>query len=104
VPILRGSRYQGVPITGIRTDDGKERKFINDRRIFSLDDVREDALEHTLVGGEQLDNLADLYYKDDKLYWLIADVNDILFPLDIEAGQVIIIPNPDLVADLGLGT
>ena len=104
MPILRGSRYQGVPITGVRTADGKERKFINDRRIFSIDDVREDAIEHTIIGGQQLDNLADIYYKDDKLYWLIADVNDILFPLDIVPGQVVIVPNPDLVADLGLGT
>lgn len=102
--ILRGSRYAGIPITGLRTTDGKERKYINDRRIYSIDDVGEDAIEHTIVGGQQLDTLADLYYKDDKLYWLIADVNNILFPLDITPGQIVIVPNPDLVADLGLGT
>ena len=101
--ILRGSRYQGVPITGVRNVEGNERKFINDRRIFSLDDVGEDAIEHTLVGGEELDSLASRYYDDDKLYWLIADVNDILFPFDVEPGQVIVVPNPDIVRDLGLG-
>lgn len=101
--ILRGSRYQGVPITGVRTTDGVERKFLNDRKIFSLDDVRDDAIEHTIVGGQQLDTLAEIYYKNDKLYWLIADVNDILYPLDIVPGQIVIVPNPDLVAGLGLG-
>jgi len=104
VPILRGSRYQGVALTGIKDQDGKERKLINDRRIFSIKDVGEDAIEHTIVGQQQLDNLAEIYYKDDKLWWVIADVNDIFFMLDVVPGQTVIVPNPDIIADLGLGS
>ena len=99
--VLRGSRYEGVPYTGIQTEDCQIKKFLHDRRIISLDDVKTTAVEHTIVGEQQLDTLANLYYKDERLWWVIADVNDILFPLDVEPGQVVLIPDPavSLLAD-----
>ena len=104
MPIFRGSRYEGVPYTGVKTRDGKTRKFLHDRRVFTQDDIGERAFEHVVVGQEQLDGLANLYYNDQNLWWLIADVNNIFFALDIQPGDILFIPEKDLVAELGLLT
>ena len=98
--IFRGSRYERVPFTGIKTVDGKTRKMLHDRRIFSLDDVTDSSIEHTIEGDEALDSLAERYYGDDRLWWVIADVNDILFAFDFSPGDIIIIPDPNIVRDL----
>lgn len=102
MPIFSGSRYEGVDITGIKSLDGKSRKFLHDRRIYSKEDVGSNSFEHTVAGGEQLDSLADSFYGDQNLWWLIADVNDILFALDLQPGQILTIPTKALVIELGL--
>lgn len=100
--ILRGSRFQGVAYTGIKTDDGCSRKVLALRRHFTAQDISDRAIEHVVEGEEQLDTLAERYYRDERLWWLIADVNEILFPLDIPVGTVLIVPDPAVLADLGL--
>jgi hypothetical protein len=94
--IVQGSRYEGVDITGIRTVDGKERKFLHDRRVFSMADVGANGFEYEIKGEETLDAIADRFYGDDKLWWLIADVNNILFAFDVQPGDTIIIPDPNI--------
>lgn len=100
MPIYSGSRYQGVDYTGTLDRNGKERKLLHDRRIFSLDDVKDDAIEHTVSGKERLDTIADTYYQDEDLWYLIADVNDVFYKDDVVPGQVLVIPNPEIVDDL----
>ena len=102
MPILSGSRHEGVPYTGIKTTDGKIRKFLHDRRVYSQEDVGENAIEHIVQGEETLDSLADRYYNDDTLWWLLADVNNIFFAFDLEPGQTLTIPDPSILADLGI--
>ena len=101
MPIFSGSRYEGVDITGIKTLDGNIRKFLHDRRIFSREDIGPDSIEHVVSGDEQLDGLAETFYGDQNLWWLIADVNDIHFALDLAPGQRLLIPSPAVVAELG---
>ena len=55
---------------------------------------------HVVVEGDRLDLIAYRYYKEliveaDKYYWLIADANDILNPLDLSSyiGREIVIPD-----------
>ena len=91
---------QGVPFTGIKTVDGKTRKFLHDRRIFSKEDIGENAIEYVVQGDEELDSIADKFYGDDTLWWLIADVNDIEFIFDVAAGDIILIPTPFIVTEL----
>lgn len=100
--IFSGSRYQGVAYTGVKALDGSVRKFLHDRRIYSLRDVGNSSFEYVVQGEEQLDGLADSFYGDQNLGWLIADVNNILFPLDIRPGDRLVIPNKSLVTELGL--
>lgn len=92
--ILKGSRYEGVAITGIRFDDGTDKKLLHDRRIFRPEDVGTQGVEHTIVGEETLDSLANDFYGDDTLWWLIADVNNIFFMWDVKQGDVVVIPDP----------
>lgn len=95
--ILRGSRYQNAQITGIRTADGRVRKYVHDRPIFQLPNVGAQAEEHLLSGGEELDSIADLYYKRDTDWWVIADVNDIFFMFDAKPGDVLLVPSRAMV-------
>ena len=99
--IYRGSRYEGVDKTGIKFADGSERVLLHDRRIFSNNDLGEDSIQHTVEAGEELDSIAYNFYGDDGLWWLIADVNDILYIFDVAPGDILTIPNPDIVSDLG---
>jgi len=102
--ILRGSRYEGVPFTGIKTTDGKTKKLLHDRRVFTREDIGQDFIEHTIEGEEELDALADRYYKNDELWWLIADVNNKFFMFDVTVGETIVVPSPSVLADLGIDT
>lgn len=102
MPILRGSRYEGVAFTGVRTLDGKIRKFLHDRRVFTKEDIGSNSFEHTVTGQETFDSLADTFYKDENLWWLLADVNNFLFPLELTVGDVLLIPDKSVLAELGL--
>ena len=51
-----------------------------------------DAIIHTLLGEETLDQLAALYYGREDLWWRIADANPARFPLDWKAGDTLVIP------------
>lgn len=92
--IVKGSRYEGVAITGIRFADGTDKKLLHDRRIFSPEDVGTQGVEHLVVGSETLDSIANDYYNDDTLWWLIADVNNIFFMHDVQPGDTVIVPDP----------
>lgn len=101
--ILSGSRYENVPFTGLKFADGRTKKLLHDRRIFGPADIGDNSFEHTIEGDEQLDVLADRFYDDDTLWWIIADVNDILFFYDVKPGDRLVIPDPAIVTELRLG-
>lgn len=51
-----------------------------------------DAIFHTVVGHETLDQLAAHYYGREDLWWRIADANPGRFPLDWRPGDVLRVP------------
>jgi phage tail protein X len=55
-------------------------------------EVSDEGLEHQLVGGETLDELAAHYYGREDLWWRIADANPGRFALDWRAGDRLLIP------------
>ncbi|HEY5955117.1 MAG TPA: hypothetical protein VIV60_01140 [Polyangiaceae bacterium] len=89
--ITRNSRYSAEdtyassdperathPITGVRPH----------QTVDSL--VRR---EHRVIAGERLDQLAQKYYGDPLLFWLICDANDTIFPEDLMVpGRILRIP------------
>lgn len=60
-------------------------------RIIHREDL-EDRI-HTVKQGDTLTSIAFRYYKKPKLWFLIADVNDIENPLCLKIGIDLIIPN-----------
>ena len=47
---------------------------------------------HRVVHGETLDRIAAAYYADPFNWRLIAEANDIIDPLDIAPGTVLVVP------------
>lgn len=48
---------------------------------------------HRVVDGQRIDVIANEYYGDGRLWWVIADANPEVFDwLDLEAGQIIRVP------------
>jgi nucleoid-associated protein YgaU len=61
---------------------------------------RSDDQFHIVVEGDRLDLLAAKYLGRAELWWVIADWNEIAWPLDISNGQALRIPS---LATLALG-
>ena len=47
---------------------------------------------HEVIEGDRLDTIAYKFLGDSKLWYIIADTNDIINPFELEIGQVLIIP------------
>lgn len=53
-----------------------------------------DDIEHVWMQGDRLDILAQKYYGDARLWWIIAEYNNIMhFFEEIEYGRVLILPS-----------
>ena len=52
---------------------------------------------HAVTDGDRLDLIAHRYLGDARLWWIIADYNDIFFPLDLAPGAVLRIPSVEHV-------
>lgn len=74
--------------------DGGTSMLIRNR--FDIEGKETDKY-HTLRIDDTLDYLANIYYKDVMLWWLIAEANEIFNPLDLTEyiGQQLLIPNVD---------
>jgi nucleoid-associated protein YgaU len=59
--------------------------------------ARYDDRFHTVTDGDRLDLIAHQYLGDARLWWIIADYNDIFFPLDLTPGAVLRIPSVEHV-------
>ena len=57
-------------------------------------------VEHTVTGGDRLDNLAAHYFGDPELFWRICDANRALRPDDLTetAGRRLRITLPEGIA------
>lgn len=91
----------------------RKNNLYSNGRVYSLTDNEELLLReiipfkgtvtdqyHTVVQGDRLDLIAWKYYRDlvedaSKYWWLIADANNIIHPLDLSdyVGKELLIPN-----------
>jgi len=95
--IRRGSRYQGLQITGVASASGL--KPVMQRRVpVNRDDLGNDYVEHAAVAGERLDQICALYGIPQRMWWVLADVNGIELPWEIAEGTTIIVPSTRFVA------
>jgi hypothetical protein len=101
--VFKGSRYEGVKFTGILGKDGKVRRYLHAREPFNVNQMRKPLVFHDFQQDEQLDQLAWEYSGKPRLWWLLADISKIMFPLEIEPGTEIIIPTRELQAREEIG-
>ena len=85
--ITRRSRYQFAILC-----QGTDGPFLGNRPQIDTT-PRTDDRTHTVVEGDRLDLLAHRYLGDARLWWVIADYNDIFWPLGLETGAVLRIPS-----------
>ena len=83
----RTSRYRKV---SQYSEDG--RRYVGTRPLIEFPENSGDDF-HTLIEGERLDQVAWRYYKDSRLWWVIAEANGILNPLNLKAGKRLRIPS-----------
>ena len=76
------SRYYGIETATMETADGTTVVYLRRRFLPSVD--RFDLLlEHAVVQGERLDNIAAKYLSDPEVFWQIADANGAMRPEEL---------------------
>ena len=105
MPVYKDSRYAEVEYTSILGRDKVTRKYLHLRDPKVLEEVDQDWSMHISSYGDELDLLAYFYTGDNagksKYWWIIADINNVLWPLDIEPGTNLVIPTK-MLAPRGL--
>jgi hypothetical protein len=79
------SRYYNLSTTTLSMVDGgvsREIKYVQRRFIPSTDGMIT-AVEHLVVQGDRLDNIAARYIGDPTLFWKICDANEVLAPEEL---------------------
>jgi hypothetical protein len=84
------SRYAGVPLGTLTTDDGHPIRYVL-RRFVPPSPMRSDDPRHVVTDGERLDHLARTLTGDPERFWQLADHNLARHPWELTAtpGQVI---------------
>ncbi len=78
-PFPPTSRYSGIETASLEKPDGETIVYL--RRRFVPDPEKFDLLqEHTVTGGERLDNIAARYLGDPEQFWRICDANGAIRP------------------------
>lgn len=67
------------------------------RANVSIQRPRYDDRFHTVIDGDRIDLIAHRYLGDAKLWWIVADYNDLFFPLELEIGAVLRLPSVERV-------
>ena len=89
--VFSGSRYENSNYTSIKYSDGKIKKFIHPRLpIFRSS--RSEQMVIPLQQNELLDEIAVRFGHKETDWYIIAEMNDIFFALDLETGIDIRIP------------
>jgi hypothetical protein len=90
------SRYHGVAVARHERRDGStvaylRRRFVPPPERFAV------LLDHTVVDGDRLDNLAARYLGDPELFWRLCDANGAMRPdaLTERAGRRLAITLPE---------
>ena len=89
--IGKNSRYAGSIVVHDASGD-----TLGTRQRLDATPLHDDQF-HAVVDGDRLDLIAHRHLGDARLWWIIADYNDIFFPLDLETGAILRIPSVEHV-------
>jgi hypothetical protein len=92
MPVSATSRYAQQSLLSVVAPDGTS------RNVLALRLRRPDAdaakLNHRVTHGEAIDLIAHRHLLKASLWWLVMDCNDAVFPLDLDGGDVLRLPEP----------
>ena len=91
MPIELDSRYSGLPVYEAKDGKGMIHPTVAIRPSTTLRIV--DMRQHQMKGVETLEFLAWRYYGSSETWWRIADNLPLVFPLDINSGDIVPIPS-----------
>ena len=88
------SRYYDIETAKmtVKGNEGEPRVIsYKRRRIIPSETTMTTLVEHTVVQGDRLDNLAARYVGDPEQFWRICDANNVLRPEELtgEIGRVV---------------
>jgi hypothetical protein len=90
--ILRNSRLNLATLMSV---DGVEFWDMVDLPAYP---TNKDDIKYQVTSSDRIDLMANRYYSDPSLWWVIAWANDMeIFPTDLNVGEIIIIPSTDYV-------
>ena len=94
MPVFKNSRYNRpeVKVLGIIGRDGEVRKWLTLRNPLSRDDFTA-GTNRIRKAGEELDLIAYEEFGDSRLWYIIAEVNNIPDPTSVPAGTTLFIPS-----------
>jgi hypothetical protein len=78
-PFSRSSRYFDIEIARYQFADGRSVSYVR-RRIIPQPERFSTLVEHTVIDGDRLDNLAFQHFGDAELFWRLCDANRALEP------------------------
>ena len=76
------SRYQNTEKAKFKTAEGKTIVYLQ-RRFVPPAENFDQIQEHTVTGGDRLDNVSARYLDDPELYWRVADANNAMKPAEL---------------------
>lgn len=79
---LPPSRYAGIPMAEIVTNEGRPIAYLR-RRFLPPLDLSAPAAEHAVRDGDRLDVVAAQFLGDPELFWKLADANRSLNPFEL---------------------
>jgi hypothetical protein len=63
--------------------------------------TRQDDIQHIVANSDRIDLLAQMYYQEASLWWVIAWANNLeILPTDLKEGDQIRIPSTDYVQNV----
>lgn len=86
--VYRNSRYKNVKFTSVNFQDGSRKVFLHSRTPLTKDDIDTPLYVRTLRETDTLDIMAKRFGGDERKWWILADINEILFPLELEDKEI----------------
>lgn len=84
--------YSRYAETMVIDSEGTERNYLRTKPDTSPHPT---DFYYTVKPHERIDQLAHKFYGQANLWWVIADFNDLLFPLVLEEGSTLRLPSYD---------
>lgn len=91
MPVKLDSPYARLPILRVETPSGSMTDVVSLRLLPSDTQI---AGRHRVIAGEAVDSIARAAYGDERLWWRILDANPLVYPLDVQPGDVLDMPSP----------